>query len=78
LDNGDSSDESDDFGESEDPHGDKIKRKYKPDLEKLKTQFIDSIGNIQPKTEKLGQEQQNDIIRKFNSEMIKMKKKLEE
>ena len=31
-----------------------------------------------PKKEQLCQEQEKDIIRKFNSELIKMKKKLEE
>ena len=44
----------------------------------LKNQISSSIENIEPKTELLKQEQKKDIIRKFNSEMTKMKKKLEE
>ena len=46
--------------------------------EKLKKEFLDSVDNIDPRVEQMGQEQQKDIIRKFNSEMIKMKKKLED
>ena len=76
LDNGDSSDE--DELEGEDPQGERIKRKYQPVINKLKKQFLDSVEDIDPRVEQMGQEQQKDIIRKFNSEMIKMKKKLED
>lgn len=44
----------------------------------LDNQLKKSIENIMPKKEQLCQEQEKDIIRKFNSELIKMKKKLEE
>lgn len=76
LDNGDSSDE--DELEGEDAQGQRFKRKYDPVVQKLKKQFLDSVANIDPRVEQMGQEQQKDIIRKFNSEMIKMKKKLED
>ena len=49
-----------------------------PVIDKLRGQFKRSVDNIKPKLEKLKQEQQSDIIRKFNSEMLKMKKRLEE
>jgi hypothetical protein len=47
-------------------------------IKMLEKQLHDSIENIMPKKEQLCQEQEKDIIRKFNSELIKMKKKLEE
>jgi hypothetical protein len=57
---------------------DKPKTKMHPVIDKLRGQFKRSVDNIGPKLEKLKQEQQSDIIRKFNSEMLKMKKRLEE
>ena len=54
LDNNDSSDEDDVGGE--DPQGEKIKRKYKPVVDKLKQQFAQSIDAIDPKVEQMGQE----------------------
>ena len=56
----------------------KPKTKMHPVIDKLRGQFKRSVDNIKPKLEKLKQEQQSDIIRKFNSEMLKMKKRLEE
>jgi hypothetical protein len=47
-------------------------------IDALKNQINNSIDNIIPKTEKLKQEQEKDIIRKFNTELTKMKKRLEE
>ncbi|CDW74794.1 UNKNOWN [Stylonychia lemnae] len=44
----------------------------------LKKQLDDNIDGIQPKTKKLKEEQEKDIVRKFNSELSKMKKKIEE
>ena len=44
----------------------------------LKSELTKSIDNIAPKTEKLKKEQEQDIIRKFQSELVKMKKRLEE
>ena len=64
--------------DGEDPQGQRFKRKYLPVTEKLKKQFLDSVADIDPRVEQMAQEQQKDIIRKFNSEMIKMKKKLED
>ena len=47
-------------------------------IQALKSQLDDNIDGIQPKTKKLKEEQQKDIVRKFNSELSKMKKKIEE
>jgi hypothetical protein len=44
----------------------------------LKGQLDENIEGIQPKIKKLKEEQEKDIVRKFNSELSKMKKKIEE
>lgn len=44
----------------------------------LKNQLDENINGIQPKIKKLKEEQEKDIVRKFNSELSKMKKKIEE
>lgn len=44
----------------------------------LKDQLHENIDGIQPKTKKLKEEQEKDIVRKFNTELSKMKKKIEE
>lgn len=46
--------------------------------EKLKTKLDDQIDDIETRVQKLKEEQEKDIIRKFNSELAKMKKKIEE
>ena len=47
-------------------------------IKTLKGQLDDNIDGIQSKTKKLKEEQEKDIVRKFNSELSKMKKKIEE
>eukprot|EP00347_Sterkiella_histriomuscorum_P016962 403351189 len=47
-------------------------------IDALKGQLDENIDGIQPKTKKLKEEQEKDIVRKFNSELSKMKKKIEE
>ena len=47
-------------------------------IDALKEQLNENIEGIQPKTKKLKEEQEKDIVRKFNSELSKMKKKIEE
>ncbi len=47
-------------------------------IKTLKGQLDDNIEGIQSKTKKLKEEQEKDIVRKFNSELSKMKKKIEE
>lgn len=47
-------------------------------IKTLKAQLDDNIEGIQSKTKKLKEEQEKDIVRKFNSELSKMKKKIEE
>jgi hypothetical protein len=39
---------------------------------------VDQIDDITVRVDKLREEQEKDIIRKFNSELAKMKKKIEE
>ena len=46
--------------------------------EKLQKKIVDQIDDITERVEKLKEEQEKDIIRKFNSELAKMKKKMEE
>ena len=71
---------NDDDDEDSDENFDDPEKKVKnnPVIKTLNQHFKKSVDNILPKTEKLKQEQQNDIIRNFNSEMLKMKKQLEE
>lgn len=47
-------------------------------IDALKDQMTENIEGIQPKIKKLKEEQEKDIVRKFNSELSKMKKKIEE
>ncbi len=47
-------------------------------IDVLLQQLHENIDGIQPKTKKLKEEQEKDIVRKFNSELSKMKKKIEE
>ena len=47
-------------------------------IQRLKERLYDNIDGIQMKTKKLKEEQEKDIVRKFNSELSKMKKKIEE
>jgi len=47
-------------------------------VKKLKTKLDEQIGDIDERVRKLKEEQEKDIIRKFNSELAKMKKKIEE
>ena len=44
----------------------------------LQRQLEENINGIQPKTKKLKEEQEKDIVRKFNSELSKLKKDIEE
>jgi hypothetical protein len=46
--------------------------------EKLQKGIFEQINDITLRVEKLKEEQEKDIIRKFNSELAKMKKKMEE
>lgn len=46
--------------------------------EKLQQKILDEIEGIDNRVTKLKEEQEKDIIRKFNSELAKMKKKIEE
>lgn len=46
--------------------------------EKLQKKIVDQIEDITERVDKLKEEQEKDIIRKFNSELAKMKKKMEE
>jgi len=46
--------------------------------EKLQKKIVDQIDDITERVDKLKEEQEKDIIRKFNSELAKMKKKMEE
>ena len=52
--------------------------KNKVIIQALKGNLDENIEGIQPKIKKLKEEQEKDIIRKFNSELSKMKKKIEE
>ena len=53
-------------------------KKNKLIVDTLKRQLDDNIDGIQSKTKKLKEEQEKDIVRKFNAELSKMKKKIEE
>jgi hypothetical protein len=44
----------------------------------MQKQIIGEINDITVRVDKLKEEQEKDIIRKFNSELAKMKKKIEE
>jgi hypothetical protein len=44
----------------------------------MQKQIIGEINDITVRVDKLKEEQEKDIIRKFNSELAKMKKKMEE
>ena len=44
----------------------------------MQTQILEEINQIDNRVTKLMEEQEKDIIRKFNSELAKMKKKIEE
>ena len=46
--------------------------------EKLQKKIVEQIDDITERVDKLKEEQEKDIIRKFNSELAKMKKKMEE
>ncbi len=64
----------------------RVRYGYEPDasqknqkvIKVLKNQLDENIDGIQPKIKKLKEEQEKDIVRKFNSELSKMKKKIEE
>jgi len=47
-------------------------------IDTLGNEIKKSIDNIAPKAEKLKKDQESDIMRKFQSELLKLKKKLEE
>mmetsp|Transcript_15556 Transcript_15556/g.11329 ORF Transcript_15556/g.11329 Transcript_15556/m.11329 type:complete len:90 (+) Transcript_15556:121-390(+) len=53
-------------------------RKNDKIIHTLVDQLHENIDGIQAKTKKLKEEQEKDIVRKFNSELSKMKKKIEE
>ncbi len=46
--------------------------------QKFQKQILEQIHDITDRVDKLKEEQEKDIIRKFNSELAKMKKKMEE
>ena len=47
-------------------------------IKALHSQLMENIDEIQPKTKQLKEDQEKDIVRKFSSEMNKIKKKIEE
>ena len=59
-------------------HEKDAEKKNKRVYEKLKVKLDGQIEDIEERVRKLKDEQEKDIIRKFNSELAKMKKKIEE